>query len=92
MTDIPNETMHERRAMLYIKQVNDELDQEKPANISTLSEESNWDSKYFTRSWKKLVPKNLVKREKDGVSTRLELTKAGRKYVDLMLDMNKVLN
>lgn len=92
MTDIPNETMHERRAMLYIKQVNEELDQKQPANLATLAEESDWNSKYFTRAWKKLEPKGLVNKEKDGVSTRLELTDQGHRYVELMLEMNEVLN
>jgi DNA-binding MarR family transcriptional regulator len=90
-SDVPDETVHEKRAMLYIKQVNDEIDQDKPANLSTLSEESDWDSKYFTRSWKKLEPKGLVEREKDGISSRLQLTEKGKRYVELMLEMNQVL-
>jgi len=90
-SDVPNETVHEKRALLYIKQVNEQLDHDKPANIATLAEESDWESKYFTRAWKKLEPKGLVERVKDGVSTRLRVTDKGSRYVELMLEMNEVL-
>jgi predicted transcriptional regulator len=88
--DLPNFTQHHKRALLYIRDVNRELDQDEPANISTLAEESDWDSKYFTRAWQDLEPE-LIKREKDGVSTRLELTEKGEKVLELYLEMNEVL-
>jgi len=90
VSDVPEDTTHEIRAMVYIRQVNQELDQEKPAKIATLSDMSDWDSKYFTRAWKRLVPKGLVVRKKDGANTRLELTDAGRKTADLYMEINEV--
>jgi len=90
-SDVPDETVHEKRALLYIKQVNEQLDKDKPANIATLSEESDWDSKYFTRAWKKLAPKGLVNKKSDGKYTRLECTEAGKKVVSLYLEINEVL-
>jgi predicted transcriptional regulator len=91
MTDLPDMTMHEKRALYYIRDVNQNLSQEEPANIATLSEESDWDSKYFTRAWKKLRPKGLVNKKSDGKYTRLECTDAGEKVVSLYLEINEVL-
>jgi len=89
--EIPTETTLEKRALLYIKQVNQELPQNEPANISTLAEESDWNGKYFSEAWPELKEKGLVTKKDDGVSTRLELTENGERYVELMLRMNEVL-
>lgn len=89
-SDVPDDTTHEIRAMVYIRQVNQELDQEKPAYIGQLEEATGWESKYFTRAWKKLVPKDLVKKTKDGQNTRLQLTGKGRKTADLYMQINEV--
>lgn len=90
MSDVPNHTEHEIRAMIYIRQINQELDQEEPAQMAVLSEHADWDSKYFTRAWKRLEPQGLVKRTKDGAKTRLELTDAGRETADLYMQINEV--
>lgn len=91
-SDVPNDTTHEIRAMVYIRQVNQELDQNKPAYIGQLEKHTGWESKYFTRAWKKLVPKTLVKKTKDGQNTRLQLTDKGRKTADLYMQINEVRN
>lgn len=91
--DIPTFTDHETRAMIYIRQVNRERSNSKPApTIADLSRACDWDSKYFTRAWKRLQPKNLVKRIEDGRHTRLELTGKGEKVADKFLEINEVLN
>lgn len=90
-TDVPDLTTHEMRALIYIQQVNRELEQEKPANISTHSRESEWSSKYFTRAWKNLEPQGLLKRDVDGQSSRLSLTDKGHKIADMLKQMNEVL-
>lgn len=91
MTELPDLTMHEKRALYYIQDVNQQLEQEQPANIATLAEEADWSSKYFTRAWKKLAPKGLVKKSGDGKYTRLECTEAGNKAITLYLEINEVL-
>lgn len=89
-SDVPDDTTHEIRAMIYIKEVNQELDQEKPAIIAELSRSTGWDSKYFTRAWKSLEPKGLVKRIRDNGNTRLKLTDKGLKTAELYMKINEV--
>lgn len=87
--DIPSFTDNEVRAMIYIRQVN--LEREVPATISELVDETDWRSRNYTRAWKRLVPRDLVERVKDGTNTRLKLTDDGRKVADKMLEINEVL-
>lgn len=91
--DIPSFTDHETRALIYIKQVEEEQPPgEQPPRIADLSKACDWDSKYFTRAWKRLQPKNLVDRISDGKSTRLTLTSKGKKVADKMLEINEVIS
>ena len=89
MNDLPDFTEHEKRAMYYIQDINQ--DRTEPANLATLARESNWESKYFTRAWKRLQPRGLVKVYDEGNSTELELTHAGHKVVNLLLEINKAM-
>ena len=89
MNDLPNFTEHEKRAMYYIQGINQ--GRSEPANLATLARESDWESKYFTRAWKRLKPRGLVKVHSKGNSTELELTEAGNKVVNLLLEINKVM-
>lgn len=91
--DIPKFTDHEVRALIYIYEVEDQQKkEEKPPTISELADMTDWESKYYTRSWKRLQPKNLVNRKKDGQLTRLELTEDGAKVAEKLLEINQVLN
>jgi len=89
--DIPDLTNHEKRALIYIYEATQETGQEKPLTISQLVDRTGWRSKYYTRAWKKLQPKQLVKRTKDGNNTRLELTSNGKKAADLLMQLNEVM-
>ena len=76
-SDVPYLPENSIRGIFYVGEINQELEQEKPATISQLAENSEWRSSYYTTLWKNLSPE-LVKRENDGQNTRLELTKQGR--------------
>lgn len=90
--DLPTFTDHETRALIYIKQVTEEQSPgEDPPKIAELSERCDWESKYFTRAWKRLEPKGLVDRIQDGRNTRLQLTDKGGKVAEKLLEINQVL-
>jgi len=90
--DVPDLTINEKRGLIYIHDINQELEQIEAATISQLADNSRWRSKYFTNAWKKLVPRGLVKREKDGVYTRLSTTDKGDEAVNTILRLNQVLD
>ena len=91
MTDIPYLNQNEIRGLFYIYEINREIDQTKPAKISTLANHSDWRSGYYTSLWKKLSPQ-LVKRERDGVNTRLSLTPAGESVVYKYQELNELFD
>jgi len=91
-SDVPSFTEHEARSIIYIYEVNQQLQQDKPASIKQLQENTDYPSRYYTRAWKRLEPENVVKREKDGKNTRLELTEGGKEVAQHLLDINKVLS
>ena len=92
--DIPSFTDHETRALIYIYEVekHQKNEDEDPPTISELSELTDWSSKYFTRAWKRLQPKNLVDRRVDGKNTRLSLTDKGVKVAEKFLEINAVMD
>jgi len=89
MPDIPKFTDHETRALIYIYETEQQITQ-KPS-ISELCDSTGWSSKYYTRAWKRLQPRNLVERTVDGKNTRLTLTDKGKQVASLLMDINKVL-
>lgn len=93
MSDIPEITNHETRALIYLHEVQMQRNPEKKApNLSELEELTGWDSKYWTRSWKRLQPKGLIDRKQDGQSTRLELTENGKQVASLLMEINAVMD
>lgn len=88
-SDIPFLNKTEIRALFYIHQVNNE--QEETPNLSTLAEETEWSSKYFTRAWQKLQPRGLVNVDREGRHTRLSLTENGEKAYRHYLGINEAL-
>lgn len=91
MSDIPSFTDHEVRALLYLYEAHTLEDVEAPT-ITELSDMTDWESKYFTRAWKRLEPRNLVDRQTDGKNTRLALTDAGMKVASKFMEINEVLD
>lgn len=88
--DIPFLTRHEIRAIMYIGEVNQEIEGE--PNLATLEQHTGWNSKYFTNAWKRLQPKGLVERKVDGNSTRLTLTDYGAAVLDSLYEINGILD
>jgi len=89
--DVPSFTDHEVRSILYINEVNQQLNQDKPATIKQLVDNTGYTSRHYTRAWNRLQPRNIICREVDGKNTRLKLTDAGEKVAGLFLEMNEVL-
>jgi len=89
--DIPSFTEHEIRALVYLHEVEMQRDEEKPPIMSELEELTDWHSKYWTRSWKRLQPKGLINRVKDGQASRLALTEKGRLVANKFMQINEVL-
>ena len=89
MTEIPYLNENEIRGLFYIQDINQELDQDKPATISQLVSHSEWRSNYYTSLWQSLAPQ-LINREKDGNNTRLSLTDNGRATVSLYKQLNEI--
>jgi len=89
--DIPSFTDQEMRSILYIKQVNQELNQDKPATIKQLTDNTGYTSRHYTRAWNRLQPRNIINRVEDGKNTRLELTETGKGVAALLLELNEVL-
>lgn len=90
-TDIPYLNKNDIRGLFYVNDINQELQQDEPATISQLQENSEWRSSYFTNLWQNLSPE-LVKRLRDGQNTRLELTEQGRVAVQLYKELNMVFS
>ena len=90
--DIPSFTDHETRALIYLRQANQENPEEAPLNISNHCKATGWESKYYTRAHQKLAPRNLVNVIKDGKYTKLELTEKGKKAADKLMELNEVLS
>lgn len=88
-SDVPYLNETDIRGLLYIAEINQEIDQEKNATISQLADHSEWRNSYFTKIWKKLAPE-LVEREKDGQNTRLGLTNLGWEAVSAYRELNMV--
>lgn len=89
--DIPHLNPNEIRGLFYVYDINQELDQEKPATITQLVDNSDWRSNYYTNFWKQLAPE-LVKREKDGNNTRLSLNQDGREAVVAYKELNIIFD
>jgi len=90
--DIPYLTEHEIRALIYLRQANQENREEAPLTISEHSDATEWDSKYYTRAHQKLAPRRLVDVVNDGKYTRLQLTEKGKKAADKYMELNEVLD
>jgi DNA-binding MarR family transcriptional regulator len=92
-SDIPSFTDHEVRALLYIHETEMQInDSDNPPSITKLKEYTDWDSKYYTRAWKRLQPRGLVKREVDGKHTKLSLTEKGKEVASYFMSINEVLD
>lgn len=91
-SDVPYFTEHETRALIYIRQANQENPKEAPLTISEHRQATGWESKYYTRAHQKLEPRNLVNVINDGKYTRLELTETGRKTADKLMELNEILS
>jgi len=89
--DVPYLNETEIRGLLYIAEINQELDQSENATIAQLTDHSEWRSSYFTNTWKSLSPQ-LVNREKDGQNTRLGLTKLGWDAVSAYRELNMIFD
>lgn len=89
--DVPYLTETEIRGLLYIADINQELDQSENATIKQLADHSDWRNSYFTRTWKSLSPQ-LVDRTKDGQNTRLGLTNLGWDAVSAYRELNMVFD
>ncbi len=89
-SDVPQFTETEKRAILYIYETNQYLD-DAPAAISTLVEHTDLSSRYYTRAWKSLQPRGIIDRQRDGRQTRLQLTEKGRKAAQKLMELNEVL-
>lgn len=89
--DVPDLTEIEKRGLIYIRDINQELEQVENPTITQLTNESDWSSKYYTTAWQRLQPKGLVKRETDGMYTRLSVTSKGAEAVTLLKQLNEVL-
>ena len=85
--DIPYLNKNEIRGLFYIREINQQLEQEEAATISQLSERSDWRSSYYTSLWKALAPE-LVNRDSEGYNTRLSLTKHGQSAVSHYEELN----
>lgn len=90
VSDIPKFTDHEVRALIYIYETENQLKPE--PTISELKDFTDWDSKYYTRAWKRLEPRNLVNRESEGRSTKLSLTDKGRAVAVKLMEINEILD
>lgn len=90
-SDIPSFTDHEVRALIYIHETQMHIDEDDAPTISKLKEYTDWDSKYYTRAWKRLQPRGLVNREADGKHTRLSLTEKGKEVASYFMSINEVL-
>lgn len=90
-SDVPYLTETQIRGLLYVSDINYELEQEKPASISDLVNNSDWPSSYYTRLWQNLAPE-LVERITEGQNTRLKLTEAGKEAVTLYKSLNMVFS
>lgn len=91
--DIPSFTDHEIRALIYIHTVEQETgENEKPSTIAELEDLTGWQSKYYTRAWKRLQPRGLVKRVQDGRNTRLSLTEEGHEVAHKFMEISEVMN
>lgn len=89
--DIPSFTDHETRALIYIRQANQENPREAPLYITEHVEATGWSQKYYSRAHKRLEPRKLVNVINDGKYTRLELTSKGKKVADKLMELNEVL-
>lgn len=89
--DVPYFTEHEMRSIIYLRQVNLELTQEKPATIKQLVDNTGYTSRHYTRAWNRLQPRGIINRVVDGKNTRLELTGKGKKVADKLMQLNEVL-
>jgi len=87
--DVPSLTKHEMRSILYINEVNQQLQQDKPATIKQLVDNTGYTSRQFTRAWNRLQPRGLVERSVDGKNTRLQLSDAGQTFAGALVDMNE---
>lgn len=91
MDDIPFLNRRSIRGLFYVQDINRELDQEKPATLSQLAENSEWRSNYYTSLHKNLAPQ-LINKVRDGNNTRLELTRHGESAVHHYRLLNEVLD
>jgi len=81
----PGLTNLEERALVNLGQFDE------PKTISELENETGIRSKYWTRSWQKLEPKNLIKRDATGRTTQLKLTREGQEAARLLTLLQQVL-
>lgn len=88
--DIPFLNKTEIRALFYIHQVNQEQNQSS-SSLSTLADQTDWSSTYYTRAWQKLEPRGLVNVENQGRNTHLSLTENGEKAYRHYLGINEAL-
>jgi len=89
MDDIPFLNRRSIRGLFYVQDINRELDQEKPATLSQLAENSEWRSNYYTDLHKTLAPQ-LIEKVRDGNNTRLKLTEDGKAAAHHYRQLNEV--
>jgi len=87
--DVPSLTEHEMRSILYIHEVNQQLQQDKPATMKQLVDNTGYTSRQYTRAWNRLQPRGIINRITEGKNTRLELTDTGEVFAAAILDMNE---
>jgi len=90
-SEVPYLTETQIRGLIYIADINHELQQDKPASITELSGNSEWPSSYYTKLWQSLAPQ-LIERSEDGQNTRLKLTEEGTEAVSLYKSLNHVFS
>jgi len=91
-SDIPDLTSHEKRALIYIRQINQEKTSSQNAHLSELARRSDWDSRYISDATTKLENRGLVSKERDGQKVRPSLSGTGLRAADLLMSLNEVLD
>jgi len=90
MTDVPHITKNQGRALIYLREETRSTESD-TLQISELEDRTGWRSRNWTRAWKDLVPRNLLKRDDAGRTTELGLTEQGRVVADKLLEINEAL-
>ena len=84
-------TKRELIVLKTVKQVNDQLEQEEPAIMKQIIQNSEIDHKTLHDGWRKLVPKGLMDREEIKNSSKIWVTEEGEKALKKLDKLDEIV-